>query len=109
MYYAPNITNPKSSWYTVLTTKSRQVNENVASKERVTSFDDALQNDTSNASSSHVERVIIREPSNFFIYLRMFENDFSNHEYNEEKEKEKDDDEARSIHEESDSDHDDLT
>ncbi|KAL8101416.1 hypothetical protein AgCh_033342 [Apium graveolens] len=38
----------------------------------------------------------------------MFENDFSYHEYNEDKNKEKDDDEERSIHEESDSDHDDL-
>lgn len=55
-----------------------------------------------------MSKVIIREPSNFFIDFSMFENDFSYHEYNEDKNKEKDDDEERSIHEESDSDHDDL-
>ena len=86
VYYAPNITNVKSSWYTVLTTKSRQVNEIVSSTER----DDIFQNEMSNASSSHVERVVIRDPSNFFIDLRNFENDYSVDEDNEQQTRDED-------------------
>ena len=66
VYHAPNITNAKSSWYSVLPTKSRQSNEIVPSSEIDTFNDDIFQNKVSNASSSHVERVVIHDPSNFF-------------------------------------------
>ena len=66
VYYARNITNMKSSWYTVLTTKRREVNEVVLSINKDTSNDDIFQNEVSNASSSHVERVIVHDPSIFF-------------------------------------------
>lgn len=89
VYYAPNISNAKSSWYTVLTTKSRQVDESVSTKEKTKINDDALQNEVSNASTSHVERIIVRDPSNFFVDLRMFENDYSI-DNNDEEEKQRD-------------------
>ncbi|KAL8157439.1 hypothetical protein AgCh_002222 [Apium graveolens] len=75
VYYAPSITNVNSSWYTILTTKSRQVNEFIPSTEDDTFDDDDFQNDVSNASSSQVD-----DPSNFFIDLRSFEDDYSIHE-----------------------------
>ncbi|XP_074341901.1 uncharacterized protein LOC141679298 [Apium graveolens] len=87
VYYAPNILNAKSSWYTVLTTKRRLVNESVSTQERNKIDDDALQNEVSNASSSHVKRVIVRDPSYFFIDLRMFENDYSMDDNGEEENK----------------------
>ena len=49
--------------------KSRQVDENMLLKEKKGPDDDAFQNVVSNISSSHIERVIIRDPSNIFIYL----------------------------------------
>ncbi|KAK1355300.1 hypothetical protein POM88_048556 [Heracleum sosnowskyi] len=67
----PDMIQPKS-----VTTKNREVNENVTSKEKVGS-NDAFQNEVSDASSSHVERVNVRDPANFFIDLTMFENDRS--------------------------------
>ncbi|XP_074357730.1 uncharacterized protein LOC141697326 [Apium graveolens] len=82
VYYARHISNPRSPWYTILTTKSHFVNEEVKSKRSFTSSEDALQNEVSNASSSRVEPVMIRDPSNFFIDLRFFENDNSTDEYN---------------------------
>ena len=73
--YVPNITNGKSPWYTVLKTKSRQVDDNTTYDDNETYKDVAFQNDMSNASSSHVDTVIIDDPSNFFIDLRVYEND----------------------------------
>ncbi|XP_074326600.1 uncharacterized protein LOC141664542 [Apium graveolens] len=90
VYYAQSISSAKSPWYTVLTTKSRFVNEEVASKKSSLSNDDALQNDVSNASSSHVEPVVIHDPKNFFIDLRFVENDYSMDDYNEEQDNNKD-------------------
>ena len=99
VYYAPNISNTKSSWYTVLTTKSRQVDETTSPKEEKGPDDDALQNAVSNVSSSHFESVIICDPSNFFIDLGMFENDFAKN-YNVEDDGENDDeDESEEDHE----------
>ncbi|XP_074324381.1 uncharacterized protein LOC141661296 [Apium graveolens] len=109
VYYAPNISNAKSSWYTVLTTKRRLVDESVSIQEKTGMNDDALQNEVSNASSSHVERVIIRDPSNFFVDLRMFENDYSV-DYNNEEESERDkEDEEEDEDEDKNEDEDDLT
>ena len=108
VYYAPNITNPKSSWYNVLPTKSRQINEIVSSTGKNTSEDDVLQNEVSNASSSHVERVTIHDPSNFFIDLRNFEYDNS---MNEDIEQNTDEDmsvDEQSDHDEEDDDDDDM-
>ncbi|KAL8156242.1 hypothetical protein AgCh_001369 [Apium graveolens] len=101
VYYAPNISNAKSSWYTVLTTKSRQVDESVSTKENLKINNDALQNEVSNTSSSHVERVTIHDPLNFFIDLRIFENDYSiDHDDEEESKKNKeagDEDEENGV------------
>ncbi|KAK1401830.1 hypothetical protein POM88_001435 [Heracleum sosnowskyi] len=63
VYYAPNINTPNSPWYTVVTTKNPPLNESTSSPE------DALQQEESNASSSHVEPVVIDDPENFFIDL----------------------------------------
>ncbi|KAK1380434.1 hypothetical protein POM88_027178 [Heracleum sosnowskyi] len=57
----------------------------------------------SNSSSSHVERVVIHDGSNFFIDLRNFENDYSVHEDNEPQK----DDEDISVDEQSGSEDDD--
>ncbi|XP_074347315.1 uncharacterized protein LOC141686160 [Apium graveolens] len=84
VYYARHISNPRSPWYTILTTKSHFVNEEVKYKRNFTSSEDALQNEVLNASSSRVEPVMIHDPSNFFIDLRFVENDNSTDEYNEE-------------------------
>ncbi|XP_074354200.1 uncharacterized protein LOC141693091 [Apium graveolens] len=102
VYYVRSISNAKSPWYTVLTTKSHFVNEEVASKKNSLSNDDALQNDISNASSSHVEPVIIHDPKNFFIDLRVIENDYSVDDFNEENNN--NEDEVMSVDEESESD-----
>ncbi|XP_074326945.1 uncharacterized protein LOC141664886 [Apium graveolens] len=99
VYYAPNILNAKSSWYTVLTTKRRLVDESVSTQERNKIDDDALQNEVANASSSHVERVIVRDPSNFFIDLRMFENDYSMDDNGEEENKKYEEDEDEDSNE----------
>ncbi|KAK1365448.1 hypothetical protein POM88_041009 [Heracleum sosnowskyi] len=56
---------------------------------RSKSMIDALQNEMSNASSSYVERVIVHGPSNFFVDLRMFENDYAI-DYNDDEERRKD-------------------
>ncbi|XP_074361097.1 uncharacterized protein LOC141701312 [Apium graveolens] len=104
VYYARHISNPRSPWYTILTTKSRFVNEEVKSKRNFTSSEDALQNEVSNASSSRVEPVMIHDPSNFFIDLRFVENDNSTDEYNEEHNQ----DEDMIIDEESESEEDDM-
>ncbi|KAK1387271.1 hypothetical protein POM88_015449 [Heracleum sosnowskyi] len=64
----------------------------------------------SNASSSHVERVIVRDPSNFFVDLRMFENDYSI-DYNNEEANNKDEDDEDEVQDEDNdeqSDNDDL-
>ncbi|KAL8147377.1 hypothetical protein AgCh_004908 [Apium graveolens] len=98
VYYVRSISNAKSPWYTVLTTKSHFVNEEVASKKNSLSNDDALQNDISNASSSHVEPVIIHDPKNFFIDLRVIENDYSVDDFNEENNN--NEDEVMSVDEE---------
>lgn len=87
VYYTPNINNPNSPWYTVVTTKNPSQNETTSCT------DDALQQDESNASMSHVEPIVIDNPANFFIDLTNFGTD---HEYvpeNEENvpESEKDD------------------
>ncbi|KAK1401667.1 hypothetical protein POM88_001272 [Heracleum sosnowskyi] len=60
-------------------------------------------NVVSNSSSSHVERVVIHDGSNFFIDLRNFENDYSVHEDNEPQK----DDEDISVNEQSGSEDDD--
>lgn len=104
VYYARSISNPKSPWYTVLTTKSHFINEEVVSKKNSVSNDEALQNDVSNTSSSRVEPVIIHDPTNFFIDLRFVENDNSVDDYNEEQNN--DNDEDIIIDEESESDDD---
>lgn len=80
VYYAPNITNQSSQWYTVVTTKPPPLDETTSS------LDDAFQEEVSNASTSHVEPVfIIDNPSNFFIDCRIFENNNENlSEYEEE-------------------------
>ena len=52
-------------------------------KEKTTTNNDVFQNEVSNASSSHVERIVVHDPSFFFIDLRMFENDHSMN-YNDE-------------------------
>lgn len=109
VYYAPNIANPKSSWYTVLTTKRRQVDESVTNKEKNTSNEDAFQNESSNASSSHVERVIVRDPTNFFIDLTMFENNHSMQDYEEEQNDEERHESENDMTIEEHSDNDDLT
>ncbi|KAK1392675.1 hypothetical protein POM88_011731 [Heracleum sosnowskyi] len=67
------------------------------------SNDDFFQNEMSNSSSSHVERVVIHDGSNFFIDLRNFENDYSVHEDNEPQK----DDEDISVDEQSGSENDD--
>ncbi|KAK1381241.1 hypothetical protein POM88_027985 [Heracleum sosnowskyi] len=67
------------------------------------SNDDFFQNEVSNSSSSHVERVVIHDGSNFFIDLRNFENDYSVHEDNEPQK----DDEDISVDEQSGSENDD--
>lgn len=109
VYYAPNITNPKSSWYTVLTTKSRQVDESVTSKEKNTINDDAFQNEVSNASSSHVERVIVRDPTNFFIDLTMFESNHFMDDYEEEQNRSDNENQNENMNDHEQSDNDDLT
>ncbi|KAK1364183.1 hypothetical protein POM88_039744 [Heracleum sosnowskyi] len=57
----------------------------------------------SNSSSSHVEKVVFHDGSNFFIDLRNFENDYSVHEDNEPQK----DDEDISVDEQSGSENDD--
>ncbi|KAL8132437.1 hypothetical protein AgCh_008075 [Apium graveolens] len=61
--------------------------------------DEALQNEVSNASSSHVEKVIVRDPLNFFIDLRMFENDYSMDDNEEEENKKDEEDEDEDTNE----------
>ena len=69
-------TGRRISWYTILITKSREVNESLTSKETNIANEDAFHNEVLNSSSSNVERVIIHDPTIFFIDLTMFE---SNH------------------------------
>ncbi|KAK1383133.1 hypothetical protein POM88_020868 [Heracleum sosnowskyi] len=94
----------------ILMTKSREVDESVSSKDKAIPYDDVFQNKKSNASSSHVERVIVRDPSNFFVDLRMFENDYSI-DYNDEEANNKDEDDEDEVRDEDNdeqSDNDDL-
>lgn len=82
VYYAPNINNPNSPWYTVVTTKNPPRNE-------ITSCtDDALQQEESNASMSHVEPIVIDNPTNFFIDLTNYQTDDEYVAENEEKDPE---------------------
>ena len=78
VYFAPNITSPGSPWYTVVTTKNLPLDETTSS------MDDALQEEVSNASTSHIEPILIENPSNFFIDLRIFGNNNDNASLNEE-------------------------
>ncbi|KAL8120081.1 hypothetical protein AgCh_017275 [Apium graveolens] len=98
--YVPSITNSKSPQYTVLTTKNRQLDENLANNDNDPSSDAAFQNDTSNASSSHMDTVVINDPSNFFIDLRNYENDFTMEDHDEDQNNNED----MSVDERSDSD-----
>ncbi|KAK1393864.1 hypothetical protein POM88_012920 [Heracleum sosnowskyi] len=75
----------------------------IPSTEKDSSNDDFLQNEVSNSSSSHVERVVIHDGSIFFIDLRNFENDYFVHEDNEPQK----DDEDISVDEQSGSEDDD--
>ncbi|XP_074322753.1 uncharacterized protein LOC141659723 [Apium graveolens] len=109
VYYAPNIANPKSSWYTILTTKSRQVDESVTSREENIFNDDAFQNEESNASSSHVERVVVDDPINFFIDLTMFENNHFVDDYEEEQNARNKENQNEDMNIDDGSDNDDLT
>lgn len=54
VYYAPNISNAKSTWYMVLTTKRWEVDESVSIQDKTEINHDALQNKVSNTSLSHV-------------------------------------------------------
>ncbi|KAK1361068.1 hypothetical protein POM88_045542 [Heracleum sosnowskyi] len=92
----------------VLTTKSRQVDESVSTKGKTKINDDALQNEVSNASSSHIERVFIRDPSNFFVDLRIFKNDYSI-DYNDEEENRKDKEDEDEDKDENDGENDELS
>ena len=65
----------------------------MSTKEKTKIIDDAFQNEVSNASSSHVEKIIVRDPSNFFVDLRMFENDYSMDYNDDEEEEDEDEDE----------------
>ncbi|KAK1397556.1 hypothetical protein POM88_007696 [Heracleum sosnowskyi] len=63
----------------------------------------------SNASSSHVERVNVRDPTNFFIDLTMFENDRSMAYHEEERNESDNEDQNEAIDIDEQSDNDDLT
>ncbi|KAL8116598.1 hypothetical protein AgCh_022944 [Apium graveolens] len=78
VYYAPNINNQSSQWYTVVTTKPPPLDETTSS------LDDAFQEEVSNASTSQVEPIIIDDPSYFFIDCRICGNNNENLSENEE-------------------------
>lgn len=73
IYYAPNISTPSSPWYTVVTGKNPSSSPTTLN-EKTSSLDNAFQEEVSNTSSSHIEPIIIENPSNFFIDLTQFEN-----------------------------------
>lgn len=80
VYYASNITNQSSPWYTVVTTKLPPPSLD----ETTSSFDDTFQEEVSNALTSQVEPIIIDDPSNFFVDCRIFGNNNENLSENEE-------------------------
>ncbi|KAK1375224.1 hypothetical protein POM88_031417 [Heracleum sosnowskyi] len=83
-----------------------ETSSEVVSKKNSISNDDALQNAVSNTSSSHVEPMIIHDPTNFFVDLRFVENDNSVEDYNYNEEHNNNNDNDMSVEEESESDDD---
>ena len=71
--------------------------------------DDAFQNEESNASSSHVERVVVDDSINFFIDLTMFENNHFVDDYEEEQNARNKENQNEDMNIDDGSDNDDLT